>query len=943
MLGRARGRADRRRRLRRRARGVHGRRDPERLELVAAYTPDGLARHGPHRLLAPAQPGAAPPAPATSCRPPRVGGQARAARARRSARRAARARRRRRRRDAWAARSSGVERCAAAARAACRRASWPSRASSTSCRSAATPRRSARRRASSTATRSPAYAALCSEHKEYRDHGMLRALLELYGERYGQGKRARSALDFEDLELLARDLLARRTTGLRQQYAERFAHVLVDEFQDTNPLQNELLEQLDRDNLFRVGDENQSIYGFRNADVEVFRAPLGGGRRRRPRREHHRQLPQPRRGARGDRPLLQPASGRTASSRSSEAPGARAGRRGVEPVRGAARDRPRQAPLGRGARRARTRSAPAMHAATPWRAAEARLLAKRVRRAARAGRLGVARHRAAVPRHHPHGLLRAGARGARHPDPRRRRPRLLGAAAGGATCATGWPRSPTRSTSWRVYSVLASPLAGLSLDARGADRDGGRAQRGATPGGCCSTPDELDDLLPGRRTAAAPRPSSSCSRPSARTAPQVSLETLIDRAVTAHRLRPPHPRARAAARRRMANVRKLMRMAREFEADEGRDLRGFIDTLAERDEVQSREGEAPLEAEALDAVRLMTVHRAKGLEFPVVCVADLGKDGREDYGRLRISDDGMTGLRLASLGGGVARQRPARRDQGAPEGARRAGGAAHLLRRGHARAGAPRAERRDRPREAPGARGHARADALAACAASPGPGVARHRAHARRTWTSCCRRPTASPARPEPRAGRRRRPAGARPGHAAGAARAAGQPALLQRARGLPALLLPLLPGAGAAAAAGGVAVRARRRCPTAGLGALLRGTLVHELLERLDFERPAVPERGGGRGADRGARRHRARRRRSPTCATWSSASPARSCARASRGRSGCAPSCRSPSRSRRPGAGGRSLLVNGVVDVHAAEADGLLVVDYKSDAARGPRARPS
>ena len=53
------------------------------------------------------------------------------------------------------------------------------------------------------------YAALCSEYKEYRDHGMLRVLLELYGERYGRGKRARSALDFEDLELLTRDLLGR--------------------------------------------------------------------------------------------------------------------------------------------------------------------------------------------------------------------------------------------------------------------------------------------------------------------------------------------------------------------------------------------------------------------------------------------------------------------------------------------------------------------------------------------------------------------------------------------------------------------------------------------------------------------------------------------------------------------------------------------------------------
>ena len=43
--------------------------------------------------------------------------------------------------------------------------------------------------------------------------------------------------------------------------------MLVDEFQDTNPLQNELLELLGRDNLFRVGDENQSIYRFRHADV----------------------------------------------------------------------------------------------------------------------------------------------------------------------------------------------------------------------------------------------------------------------------------------------------------------------------------------------------------------------------------------------------------------------------------------------------------------------------------------------------------------------------------------------------------------------------------------------------------------------------------------------------------------------------------------------------
>ena len=106
--------------------------------------------------------------------------------------------------------------------------------------------------------------------REHRDHTMLRVLLELYGARYDRAKRERSGLDFEDLELVARDLL-RGDEGLREAYSSRFEHVLVDEFQDTNRLQNQLLDLLSRDNLFRVGDENQSIYRFRNADVGVFR------------------------------------------------------------------------------------------------------------------------------------------------------------------------------------------------------------------------------------------------------------------------------------------------------------------------------------------------------------------------------------------------------------------------------------------------------------------------------------------------------------------------------------------------------------------------------------------------------------------------------------------------------------------------------------------------
>ncbi len=70
--------------------------------------------------------------------------------------------------------------------------------------------------------------------------------------------------------------------------------------------------------------------------------------------------------------------------------------------------------------------------------------------------------------------------------------------------------------------------------------------------------------------------------------------------------------------RRLANVRKLMRLGREHEEARGPDLRGFLGLLADRQAGRSpenREGEAPVEGEGLDAVRLMTIHRAKGLEF----------------------------------------------------------------------------------------------------------------------------------------------------------------------------------------------------------------------------------------------------------------------------------------------------------------------------------------
>src|SRR5262249_38305429 len=115
------------------------------------------------------------------------------------------------------------------------------------------------------------------------DRELLQELLDGFHEAYTGAKERESALDFEDLLLAARDLL-RDHQDIREREQLRFRSLMVDEFQDTNRLQCELIDlPVDgpghRD-VFFVGDEFQSIYGFRHADVAVFRERrerAGGG------------------------------------------------------------------------------------------------------------------------------------------------------------------------------------------------------------------------------------------------------------------------------------------------------------------------------------------------------------------------------------------------------------------------------------------------------------------------------------------------------------------------------------------------------------------------------------------------------------------------------------------------------------------------------------------
>lgn len=95
-------------------------------------------------------------------------------------------------------------------------------------------------------------------------HGQIAEIMQEYEKR----KRERNFLDYDDILAIVAAALA-QSEGLVDYVAGLCQHMLVDEMQDTNPLQWALLEPLkDRISLFCVGDDAQSIYGFRGADFE---------------------------------------------------------------------------------------------------------------------------------------------------------------------------------------------------------------------------------------------------------------------------------------------------------------------------------------------------------------------------------------------------------------------------------------------------------------------------------------------------------------------------------------------------------------------------------------------------------------------------------------------------------------------------------------------------
>ncbi len=94
------------------------------------------------------------------------------------------------------------------------------------------------------------------------------AQIESVAGRYLMKKRESNAIDFDDLLILTHRLLS-EDEAARRNYATQFRYVLVDEYQDTNPVQAEIVRLLasEHGNILVVGDDAQSIYSFRGADI----------------------------------------------------------------------------------------------------------------------------------------------------------------------------------------------------------------------------------------------------------------------------------------------------------------------------------------------------------------------------------------------------------------------------------------------------------------------------------------------------------------------------------------------------------------------------------------------------------------------------------------------------------------------------------------------------
>ena len=463
-----------------------------------------------------------------------------------------------------------------------------------------------------------ALVAAALEELAARDRELLQELLTTFGEAYADAKDGESAVDFEDLQLRARDLL-RDDPAIRARERERFRSIMVDEFQDTNRLQTELLDLLcdgsDAD-LFVVGDEFQSIYGFRHADVAVFRERRSAAPTVLPLTRNHRSRPE----------VLAAVNELFGGEFGDEF-------QALEPADDA------DVPALRNAFELLvTDKTAAAEAGVQWRRSEARHVARRVRELVDAG---VATPGEIV-------LLFAAGTDAEWFEEELRAVGLPTYRAAGrnyfgqqqvADLLAYLRLLHNRYDDEALLSVLASPFVGVSNDALVLIR--AEAQRQPVFRG-------LERPLPADLSEGDQRLLLAFRQRYERlldVAAHAPLELLCERVLAEH----DYDLAILAlpdGRRRYANLRKLARLARSYEELRGADLEGFVGFVEGQEAVGARESDAVSEEEGSDAVRLLTIHAAKGLEFEVVVVADAGRS-RPPVSDILALSDGRFGFKVA--------------------------------------------------------------------------------------------------------------------------------------------------------------------------------------------------------------------------------------------------------------------------------------------------------
>jgi ATP-dependent helicase/nuclease subunit A len=471
-----------------------------------------------------------------------------------------------------------------------------------------------------------------------RDRELVQKLLEEFERAYRAAKDAASALDFEDLQLYARALLSENPAVLRRERS-RLRSIMVDEFQDTNRLQCELIDLLAGEvganssakgegveELFFVGDEFQSIYRFRHADVDVFRERRSRSGGVLALTHNYRSRPE----------VLKVVNELFASDFGAE----------YRPLEAAAETEPG----GPAVELLVTDKASYAGSDLHWRRAEARRLAARIHELVAAGE--------AAPGEIV--LLFAAGTDAEWYE---QELRALGLPTYRAAGRGYYGQQQVvdllaylrllhnRYDDEALCAVLASPFVGVSNDAlvllrrSAAKRPLYCGLERGFPEGLAEKDERLFRAFRQRYERLATASES------------VSLELLCEQIMSEH----DYDLALLAqwdGRRRYANARKLARMARSFEELRGPDIEAFVRFVADLGLAGANGQEAVAEEEGADAVRLLTIHAAKGLEFRVVVVADAGRaGGRPSPDEILCLPDGRFGFRVADPAGG--RRRPA--------------------------------------------------------------------------------------------------------------------------------------------------------------------------------------------------------------------------------------------------------------------------------------------